>query len=130
MSDTRSLNCHCAAVELSVEFDDGLQNIRHCDCSLCCRKGYVMASVPVSHLQVVKGEESLSCYQWNTRVAKHYFCKICGVYTHHQRRSNPSEYGINIACLEGVNPYSYGEVPIGNGDLNAPLPPLNGQGDV
>ena len=65
---------------------------------------------------------ALSCYQWNTKVAEHYFRKTCGIYAHHKRRSNPNQYGINIACLAGVNPYSYPDIPIGNGNLNALLP--------
>lgn len=124
MSETRSLTCHCGTIEVAVEFDNGLENIRHCDCSLCRRKGAVMAAVPVEKLKLIKGQDNLACYQWGTHVAKHYFCKTCGIYTHHQRRSNPSQYGINIACLGGVNPFAYDNIPIGNGDLNAPLPKL------
>ncbi len=47
--------------------------------------------------------------------AKHYFCKTCGIYTHHQRRSNPKEFAFNIACLEGVNPFDFKDVPVGDG---------------
>lgn len=83
-----------------------------------------MASVPLARLQVIKGKESISLYQWGTRVAEHYFCSRCGIHTHHRRRSNPLEYGVNIACVEGVNPLIFGEVPIGNGYLDLPLPPL------
>ena len=122
MSETRNLRCHCGAVEVEVLFENGFENIRRCDCSLCRRKGAVMAAVPIRNLKVKKGAEHLRCYQWGTKVAEHYFCKHCGIYTHHKRRSNPHQYGINIACFEGVDPYSYGEIPIGNGDLNAPLP--------
>ena len=124
MSEQRILKCHCGAVEVMVQFDNGLENIRRCDCSLCRRKGAVMAMVPITHLKVTKGQDNLTMYQWNTKVAEHYFCKTCGIYTHHKRRSNPNQYGINIACIEGVNPYSYGEIPIGNTTLNAPLPPI------
>ena len=125
MTDTRILSCHCGAVECQVDFECGLENIRHCNCSLCRRKGYVMAAVPLNQLKVIKGCDNLNCYQWGTLVAKHYFCKTCGIHTHHQRRSNPSQYGINIACIEGVDPFSYKGVPIGNGSLNAPLPPID-----
>ena len=66
---------------------------------------------------------NLACYCWGTMVTKHYFCKTCGIYTHHhQRRSNPQQYSINIACLAGVNPYSYPNISIGNGNFNTPLP--------
>lgn len=124
MQESRILKCHCGAIELSILFNNGLENIRHCDCSLCRRKGAVMAAVPLDNLKIIKGNHDLSCYQWNTKVAEHYFCRKCGIYTHHKRRSNPNQYGINIACLEGVDPFSYTEVPIGNGNLNAPLPSL------
>ncbi len=122
MPEKRILKCHCGAVEVTVQFDNGLENIRRCDCSLCKRKGAVMAMVPITHLKVTKGQDNLTLYQWNTKVAEHYFCKTCGIYTHHKRRSNPNQYGINIACIEDVNPYAYGEIPIGNANLNAPLP--------
>jgi hypothetical protein len=122
MSEIRKATCHCGAVELAIEFVDGLQNVRRCDCSLCSRKGYVMASVPVTHLTVVKGKEALSLYQWGTFVAEHYFCSRCGIHTHHRRRSNPSEYGINIACVEGVRALAFSQVPVGNGNFNSPLP--------
>lgn len=124
MSETRRSTCHCGAVELLITFESGLQNIRRCDCSLCSRKGYVMASVPTTHLQVVRGRDRLSLYQWGTMVAEHYFCSTCGIHTHHKRRSNPSEYGINIACIEGVRALEYAPVPIGNGDFDQPLPPI------
>ena len=78
-----------------------------------------MASVKLDDLEVIKGEEALGLYQFNTLSAKHYFCKNCGIYTHHQRRSNPNQYGFNIGCLEGVDPYELGEVPVYDG-INHP----------
>ena len=108
-------SCHCGAVEFEVELHDGLEKIRRCNCSLCRRKGAVMASVLVDRLRVTKGKDKLSLYQWNTKQAKHYFCGVRGIYTHHQRRSAPTEFGFNVACIEGVDPYSFKEVPIVNG---------------
>ncbi|EPQ9968649.1 GFA family protein [Vibrio vulnificus] len=66
-------------------------------------------------LRIIKGEALLKLYQFNTHTAKHYFCSNCGIYTHHQRRSSPDEYGFNLGCLEGVNPYDIGEVPLMDG---------------
>ena len=74
-----------------------------------------MAMAPLAALTVSRGEENLGIYQWNTRVARHYFCKTCGIYTHHQRRSNPEEYGFNVACLEGVDPFTLKEIALGDG---------------
>ena len=97
-------SCHCGAVELELELPDGIVDPRRCDCSICRRKGAVVASVPLAGLHVVKGADQLKLYQFNTRVARHYFCGNCGIYTHHQRRSNPQQYGYNVGCLQGINP--------------------------
>jgi len=82
---------------------------------MCRKRGAIAASVELAGLSVTKGEENLTLYQFNTMTAKHYFCSICGIYTHHQRRSNPSQFGFNVACLEGVDPFQLGEVPVMDG---------------
>ncbi|MFT3736938.1 MAG: GFA family protein [Rhodocyclaceae bacterium] len=107
--------CHCGGVEFELDLPDGLVDVRRCDCSLCRRRGAIAASIPLSGIRLLKGAELLSLYQFNTKTAKHYFCKVCGIYTHHQRRSNPSQYGFNVACLEGVNPLKIPEVPTYDG---------------
>jgi hypothetical protein len=107
--------CHCGAVELELDLPDGIVNPRRCDCSICRRKGAIVASVPLSGIRIVKGAEHLKLYQFNTHTAKHYFCSVCGIYTHHQRRSNPDEYGFNVGCLEGVNPFLIPDVPTNDG---------------
>ncbi len=60
-------------------------------------------------------EEALTVYRFNTGVAQHYFCSRCGIYTHHQRRSNPTQYGVNVACLKGVSPFDFIDVPVIDG---------------
>jgi hypothetical protein len=107
--------CHCGAVELELSLPDGVVSPRRCDCSICRRKGAIVASVPLAALRVVKGEDALKLYQFNTKVARHYFCSNCGIYTHHQRRANPQEYGYNVGCLEGVNPFDLGPVETNDG---------------
>lgn len=97
-------SCHCDAVHFEVNCGGKLKGLRRCDCSLCSKKGAIMATALLSELQVTKGEDLLSLYQWNTKVAKHYFCSVCGIYTHHQRRSNPEEFGFNVACIDGIEP--------------------------
>lgn len=66
-------------------------------------------------MDFLQGEENLTLYQFNTGTAKHYFCRTCGIYTHHQRRSNPQQFGINVACIEGVSPFDFAEVPVMDG---------------
>ena len=115
MTTVRTGTCHCGAVAFEVTLENGLQDLRRCNCSLCRRKGTIMASVLVGSLTVTRDADMLSIYQWNTKAAKHYFCKTCGIYTHHQRRSNTKEYGVNVACLEGLSPFDFETVPVMDG---------------
>jgi hypothetical protein len=111
MSGPVKVTCHCGAVELSVHLKDGLAAARRCDCSYCRRRGTPTASVARADLRIVTGDDNLTLYSFGTHTAKHYFCKTCGIYTHHQRRSDPDEYGVNMGCIEGVNPRDF--EPIG-----------------
>ena len=112
---THRASCHCGAVVLELDLPDGIVDPRRCNCSMCRRKGAIVGAVPLSGLRVVKGADVLRLYQFNTRTAKHYFCSICGIYTHHQRRVNPNEYGFNVGCLEGVDPFDIANVPMSDG---------------
>lgn len=107
--------CHCGAVRLRVRLSDGLRTARRCDCSFCRMRGAVAVSAPLDGITVVAGADQLAEYRFNTKTAVHHFCKVCGIYTHHQRRSNPSQYGVNVAILEGVSPFDFAEIPVGNG---------------
>ncbi|HHF3065386.1 TPA: GFA family protein [Vibrio diabolicus] len=109
------LSCHCGKVELELALPNGIEKPRRCDCSICRRRGAIVASVPLNGIRIVQGEDVLKLYQFNTRTAKHFFCGECGIYTHHQRRSDPSEYGYNVGCLEGVNPYELGTIEVMDG---------------
>ena len=112
---THFASCHCGAVVLELSLPNGIEKPRRCDCSICRRKGAIVCSMPLAGLKIIKGEAVLKCYEFNTKTAKHYFGSVCGIYTHHQRRSNPNEYGYNLGCLEGVNPYELGDVPVCDG---------------
>jgi hypothetical protein len=83
---------------------------------MCRRRGAIVASVELKDLTIDQGKELLSLYQFNTHTAKHFFCSRCGIYTHHQRRSNPKLYAFNIACLEGIDPFVLKNVPVLDGE--------------
>jgi hypothetical protein len=118
--------CHCQNVQFEVDLSDGLNTARRCNCSLCRMRGAVAVSVPLNGIRFSAGEDRLTLYQFNTNTAKHYFCSVCGVYTHHQRRSNPNQYGVNVACLEGVSPFDFEEVKVMNGSNH----PVDGQSKI
>ena len=107
--------CHCGAVRFRVKLIDGFNTARRCTCSYCRMRGAVAVSAAVGGITFDAGEEALSEYRFNTGVAQHYFCSRCGIYTHHRRRSNPSQYGVNVACLKGVSPFDFTDVPVIDG---------------
>ncbi len=108
-------SCHCQAVKFIVETDAALGPYFRCNCSLCSRKGAVMGEAPQSALRVTQGEENLSVYRWNTGEAQHFFCRCCGIYTHHVMRGATEFVGINMACVEGVDVFAVGDVVVGGG---------------
>src|SRR5262249_18695965 len=66
-------------------------------------------------VDILSGAEALSLYKFNTGTAKHFFCSKCGIYTHHQKRSNPNQYGVNVACLSGLSPFDFEDVVVYDG---------------
>ncbi len=107
--------CHCGAVRFRVTLPGGLGTARRCTCSFCRMRGAVAVTARLEDLDFLSGREHLTEYRFNTATARHYFCSRCGIYTHHQRRSNPEQYGVNVACLEGVSPFDFVEVPVNDG---------------
>ena len=107
--------CHCGAVRFHVTLKGGADAARRCNCSICRMRGAVALTADLANFQIMSGEDRLSVYSFNTGTAKHYFCSACGIYTHHQRRSKPDEYGVNAACLDGVSPFDFEEVIVIDG---------------
>lgn len=98
-------SCHCGAVKFEVRTT--LVPATRCNCSLCRRKGALMSPVfSVDDLHIVEGAEALAMYQFNTRAAQHFFCKICGIYPFHQTRKDARLWRVNLGCLDGVDAYA------------------------
>lgn len=110
--------CHCGTVRFTVLLSDGFASIRRCDCSFCRMRGAIAVSARLQDIDIIAGADKLTLYQFNTGTAKHYFCSRCGIYTHHQRRSDPTQYGINVACLEGISPFDFPSVPVLDGQCH------------
>ena len=118
MNDQRKQHnaaCHCGSVQFSIRLTDEFNTIRRCSCSYCRMRGAIAVSAQLSDIEFVAGENNLTLYQFNTETAKHYFCKTCGIYTHHQRRSNPSQFGVNVACIDNISPFDFPEVVVMDG---------------
>ena len=100
-------SCHCGAVRFTVAGD--ILEAYTCDCSLCSKKNALMANIHESRLTITAGEDRLGLYQWNARIARHYFCTGCGIYPFHRKRSMPDHYGVNLKCLDD---FDWSSVPV------------------
>lgn len=92
-------SCHCGSVRFRIETD--FPELTTCDCSICSRKNALMVKVHESKFTLLAGSESLTEYQFHTRTARHFFCKVCGIYPFHRKRVTPDYFGVNVFCLEG-----------------------------
>ena len=108
-------SCHCGAVQFTATLPFGIASARRCNCSYCAKRGAVAVTSTPDDFHIHQGYENLATYRFNTGTAEHHFCKICGIYTHHRRRSNEGQLGVNAACLEGLSPFDFAEVPVLDG---------------
>lgn len=94
-------SCHCGAVQFVIETD--FPELTTCDCSICSKKNALMVKVHESKFRLLNGTQHLTEYQFHTRTARHYFCKICGIYPFHRKRVTPEFLGVNVYTLEGFD---------------------------
>jgi len=109
-------SCHCGAVRFTATLTQGFASARRCTCSICRMRGAVAVTSTHENFNITEGEDFLATYRFNTNTAEHHFCTVCGIYTHHKRRSNPEQLGVNVACLEGVSPFDFKEVVVYDGE--------------
>jgi hypothetical protein len=91
-------SCHCGQVQFEVETD--LSKATECNCSICTRKGALHHRVQPEKFKLLSGQDALSLYQSGNKIAKHWFCKFCGIHPFSNPRAAPEMYSINIRCLE------------------------------
>lgn len=94
-------SCHCGAVQFEIETE--ITDLYTCDCSLCSKKNALITTVHEDKFKLLAGADKLTLYQWNSKIARHFFCSVCGIYPFHRKRSMPDHYGINVRCLEGFD---------------------------
>ena len=95
-------SCHCGSVRFEIETD--FPELTMCDCSICRRKNALMFKVHESKFKLLAGGASLTEYQFHTRTARHFFCKVCGIYPFHRKRVTPDHLGFNVHCLHDFDP--------------------------
>jgi hypothetical protein len=93
--------CHCGAVRFEVEATLPLR-CQDCNCSICAKTGFLHYIVPKSRFRLLAGQEQITTYAFNTGVAKHTFCRVCGIKPFYVPRSNPDGVDVNVRCLEPI----------------------------
>lgn len=93
--------CHCGAVRFEVTVTPEERTVSDCNCSICTKKGFLHLIVPPDRFQLLRGEDALTTYTFNTGTAKHLFCKTCGIHAFYRPRSHPDCYDVNVRCLDG-----------------------------
>ena len=95
----RAGGCHCGAVRFEAALPDHVE-AKSCNCSICAKTGFVHVIVPESRLRLLQGSEALETYTFNTGVARHHFCRVCGIKSFYRPRSNPDGWSVNARCLD------------------------------
>ncbi len=90
--------CHCGRVRFRVTAD--LDGVTICNCSICTKKGILHLIVPPERFEILSGEDDLTTYTFNTGVAKHTFCRVCGIHPFYVPRSHPEGVDVNVRCLD------------------------------
>lgn len=99
MSETFEGGCHCGAVRFRVRARE--LRALDCNCSICTKKGFVHLIVPQEDFELLQGADALSEYRFNTGVARHRFCRTCGIHPFYTPRSHPDRVDVNVRCLDG-----------------------------
>ena len=92
-------SCHCGAVKFTVDAPASLE-VDRCNCSICQKSGFLHLIVPKSKFKLIAGKDSLTSYRFNTGVAEHTFCEVCGIKPFYIPRSNPDGVDVNVNCLD------------------------------
>lgn len=107
---THAGGCHCGRVRFEVDAPARLE-VADCNCSICAKVGYLHLIVHADRFRLITGADSLTTYTFNTGVAKHHFCKHCGVKSFYIPRSHPDGVSVNARCIESATVESMSVTP-------------------
>jgi hypothetical protein len=93
--------CHCGRVRFRVTAS--LDRVTQCNCSICAKKGFLHLIVPPAQFELIRGKDDLATYTFNTAIAKHTFCRHCGIHPFYVPRSDPDKIDVNVRCLDGID---------------------------
>ena len=98
---THDGSCHCGRVRFRVT--TALDKVVECNCSICTKKGFLHSIVPLAQFELLSGADDLTTYTFNTGIAKHKFCRHCGIHPFYVPRSDPDKIDVNVRCLDDID---------------------------
>jgi len=96
---TCSGGCHCGRVKYEIKIPEKIL-VNRCSCSICQKSGYLHLIVPANRFKLICGEEDLLEYRFHTGVARHLFCRVCGIKSYYVPRSHPESFSVNLNCID------------------------------
>ena len=111
--------CHCGAVRFRVRVTGQRPEVYDCNCSICRKKGFLHLIVPPEQFTLLRGEAALTTYTFNTAVAKHLFCRHCGIHAFYRPRSHPKDFDVNVHCLDGADLQDFQILPFDGANWEA-----------
>ena len=97
-------SCHCNSVKFNLI--SNLEKIAQCNCSFCKRRNAKMVLEKKESIEITEGYKHLTLYQFNTNIAKHHFCKICGIFVYSNRRFDPNGIAVNLGCIDDIDTFA------------------------
>jgi len=99
--------CHCQAIRFEIKLENSIEQteITSCNCSMCEKTAYLHLIIAKTKMKLLSNNGNLSNYQFNKKIAKHYFCKTCGIKSFYQPRSHPDKWSINARCLDDFSTF-------------------------
>jgi hypothetical protein len=91
--------CHCGKVRFEFEAPVEIE-VKQCNCSICRMSGYLHLFVSRDQFNLLSGADDVETYTFNTGVARHYFCRHCGVKSYYLPRSHPDGISVNANCVD------------------------------
>jgi len=96
---THQGGCHCGRVRFEAVAAADV-TVSQCNCSICSKSGYLGLIVPAERFRLLRGEDSLTTYTFNTGTARHLFCQYCGIKSFYVPRSHPDGFNVNARCID------------------------------
>ena len=91
--------CHCGKVRFEVDAAADIE-VTKCNCSVCSMTGFLHLIVGEANFRLLTDKADIKTYTFNTHMAKHMFCRHCGVKSFYIPRSHPDGVSVNVNCID------------------------------